>query len=102
MRPQRHPNVFPYFSPVTGTRSHGFRRNSPSLRNFGKAGDLGFEHKRRRQRKGLVGNRMRLAVKICADRGSACQSPSIPLISPYFASIVGRNEGGTPVIDEHL
>jgi hypothetical protein len=42
-RLRRHPNVFPCFSPETGKRSRGFRRNSSSLRSFGKAGDLGFE-----------------------------------------------------------
>ena len=34
-RPQRHPNVFPCFSPETGKRSRGFCRNSSSLRSFG-------------------------------------------------------------------
>jgi hypothetical protein len=42
-RMQREPNVFPCFSPVTGKRSHSFRRNSSLLRSLGKAGDLGFE-----------------------------------------------------------
>src|SRR4051812_30380177 len=31
------------FSPVMGKRSRGLYRNSSSLRDFGRAGDLGFE-----------------------------------------------------------
>ena len=40
---QRHPNVFPCFSPETGKRSRGFAVTPLRFASFGKAGDLGFE-----------------------------------------------------------